>query len=576
MGKKRKAEQNEEEQAPSEIWCFYCGIDMPTFTALFSHQKSKHFRCQKCPKKGAVGDCNSMAGLMIHTRKFHGVVLDRVPNSIEGRTDPSLNIVGMSGIPEDMYTRLPPKKKSASARPQMPLSEAMPEDIDAAELRRRALEYAAKNTGFVFEPPPEEVAEEEEEEKEEPPPPAPVEEPEPPAPEPPIMKPPVVPSYAELAAKNAATRPKSAAPVHALPSSIANAFAAAAARNARSSASAPPPPSSGAAAVAAAIAAAAVKNSAIASAKRTSAAAAVAAAFGVDENDSSSGVRFNAPVAGTPAPSSESASRNPPRFSPDRQQKGHIQTGGSLKDSEKEKTQAVSGRGVAPRSRGEDARSYSSSSSSSRSPSVGQRNQQNRAADNYARSGRSPEHQRDRVGSATARNGRRDSAEENDQEYHRPRDRVPERRSKDLDGRFEDYDGVDDRRSRDDSRDQGDDRRYAPPSKPGRLADTGGRAYDRDDRRRSYDLSQPEVDDRRRGRPAEGNRDRVAVDYDGSREVARGRDELRSGGRHDDRGRRCSRDRSRAGGERAARYRDTQDFERGSGGRRREHAGRSR
>ncbi len=83
---------------------------------LLAHQKAKHFRCHVCNKRTF-----NVPGLVIHYREvrfifsggsagpfsthssvgrqMHNETLSAVPNAVEGRDDPKLNIVGSEGVP---------------------------------------------------------------------------------------------------------------------------------------------------------------------------------------------------------------------------------------------------------------------------------------------------------------------------------------------------------------------------------------------------------------------------------------------------------------------------------------------
>lgn len=65
---------------------------------LINHQKAKHFKCHYCHKK-----LNTGSGLVIHIAQLHKETIFKVPNAIEGRDTPELEIYGMMGVPlEDL------------------------------------------------------------------------------------------------------------------------------------------------------------------------------------------------------------------------------------------------------------------------------------------------------------------------------------------------------------------------------------------------------------------------------------------------------------------------------------------
>eukprot|EP00929_Paragymnodinium_shiwhaense_P071581 TRINITY_DN36379_c0_g1_i1.p1 TRINITY_DN36379_c0_g1~~TRINITY_DN36379_c0_g1_i1.p1 ORF type:complete len:302 (-),score=56.58 TRINITY_DN36379_c0_g1_i1:208-1113(-) len=106
-------------------FCYYCDRTFEDLTVLVQHQRGRHFRCLEC---GDVkGKCESLQGLVIHSCKVHGKPLTKVPNAIKGRDDPSDNIHGMEGVPEEILREkgmLPPAKSEEKAAE--PAKEAAP------------------------------------------------------------------------------------------------------------------------------------------------------------------------------------------------------------------------------------------------------------------------------------------------------------------------------------------------------------------------------------------------------------------------------------------------------------------
>lgn len=76
-------------------FCYFCEKTFPNETMLHQHQKSKHFTCPICYKKFPT-----TANLVSHMNKLHAVKLEKVPNSLEGRDCPDVNIFGMNGVPK--------------------------------------------------------------------------------------------------------------------------------------------------------------------------------------------------------------------------------------------------------------------------------------------------------------------------------------------------------------------------------------------------------------------------------------------------------------------------------------------
>ena len=81
-----------------KVFCYYCDAAFFTEDQLISHQKTKHFRCPVC--NHVKGSAKSLAQ---HMTEIHKSFLTAIPNAIEGRQDPSVNVFGLSGIPEDVY-----------------------------------------------------------------------------------------------------------------------------------------------------------------------------------------------------------------------------------------------------------------------------------------------------------------------------------------------------------------------------------------------------------------------------------------------------------------------------------------
>jgi len=107
MGKKRvHAQQTGETEArpppgKSPFWCYYCGYEAKDETTLIQHQAAKHFACPFCDVGSFGRLCQSLSGLVSHVRRSHRKDLDKVPGAMQGRDSVSMNIFGMSGIPQD-------------------------------------------------------------------------------------------------------------------------------------------------------------------------------------------------------------------------------------------------------------------------------------------------------------------------------------------------------------------------------------------------------------------------------------------------------------------------------------------
>jgi hypothetical protein len=87
--KKRRAES-------SRIFCYYCDRDFSTEHELVNHQKEKHLRCPTCHKRMV-----STTGLVVHALQVHKRTITAVPNAVEGRDDPKVDVYGMQGVPSE-------------------------------------------------------------------------------------------------------------------------------------------------------------------------------------------------------------------------------------------------------------------------------------------------------------------------------------------------------------------------------------------------------------------------------------------------------------------------------------------
>ncbi|KAF2196584.1 hypothetical protein GQ43DRAFT_476198 [Delitschia confertaspora ATCC 74209] len=95
MGKKKRAYPDLQEKL-DRPWCYYCERDFDDLKILISHQKAKHFRCDRCNRR-----LNTAGGLNVHMSQVHKEVLQAVENAIPGRQAVDVEIFGMEGVPED-------------------------------------------------------------------------------------------------------------------------------------------------------------------------------------------------------------------------------------------------------------------------------------------------------------------------------------------------------------------------------------------------------------------------------------------------------------------------------------------
>jgi hypothetical protein len=95
MGKKRRSPTLEEILA--RPWCYYCERDFDDLKILISHQKAKHFKCERCGRR-----LNTAGGLSVHMSQVHKEQLTAVDNALSNRSSLDVEIFGMEGVPEDV------------------------------------------------------------------------------------------------------------------------------------------------------------------------------------------------------------------------------------------------------------------------------------------------------------------------------------------------------------------------------------------------------------------------------------------------------------------------------------------
>ncbi|PNP86073.1 hypothetical protein FNYG_01129 [Fusarium nygamai] len=96
MGKKRRSHADIEEVL-NRPWCYYCERDFEDLKLLISHQKAKHFKCDRCGRR-----LNTAGGLSVHMNQVHKENLTQVENALPSRQGLEVEIFGMEGIPQDM------------------------------------------------------------------------------------------------------------------------------------------------------------------------------------------------------------------------------------------------------------------------------------------------------------------------------------------------------------------------------------------------------------------------------------------------------------------------------------------
>ncbi|KZZ87137.1 C2H2 finger domain-containing protein [Ascosphaera apis ARSEF 7405] len=96
MGKKRRGHPTLQDIL-ARPWCYYCERDFDDLKILISHQKAKHFKCERCGRR-----LNTAGGLSVHMSQVHKETLSAVENALPNRTSLDIEIFGMEGVPEDI------------------------------------------------------------------------------------------------------------------------------------------------------------------------------------------------------------------------------------------------------------------------------------------------------------------------------------------------------------------------------------------------------------------------------------------------------------------------------------------
>lgn len=164
MGKKKRGHPDVEEIL-ARPWCYYCERDFEDLKLLISHQKAKHFKCERCGKR-----LNTAGGLSVHMNQVHKESLSSVENALPNRQGLDVEIFGMEGVPEDIVqqhnqriiqnfytaqaerfaaTGNPPPGQSGTQGPQKKIKRESVQELKArlAEHRTRAGQQPAGANG---------------------------------------------------------------------------------------------------------------------------------------------------------------------------------------------------------------------------------------------------------------------------------------------------------------------------------------------------------------------------------------------------------------------------------------------
>ncbi|AEO68187.1 uncharacterized protein THITE_2117609 [Thermothielavioides terrestris NRRL 8126] len=159
MGKKKRGHPDIEELL-ARPWCYYCERDFEDLKLLISHQKAKHFKCERCGKR-----LNTAGGLSVHMNQVHKETLTSVENALPNRQGLDVEIFGMEGVPEDIVqqhnqriiqnfytaqaerqaaTGNPPRGQSGGQGPAKKIKYETPEEIKKRLAEHRARVAAQK------------------------------------------------------------------------------------------------------------------------------------------------------------------------------------------------------------------------------------------------------------------------------------------------------------------------------------------------------------------------------------------------------------------------------------------------
>ncbi|KAL2268771.1 hypothetical protein VTJ83DRAFT_3617 [Remersonia thermophila] len=169
MGKKKRGHPDIEELL-ARPWCYYCERDFEDLKLLISHQKAKHFKCERCGKR-----LNTAGGLSVHMNQVHKETLQCVENALPNRSGLDVEIFGMEGVPEDILqqhnqriiqnfytaqaerqkvTGNPPRGQAGGHGPAKKIKYETPEEIKKRLAEHRAKLAAQKAAAANGAPPP--------------------------------------------------------------------------------------------------------------------------------------------------------------------------------------------------------------------------------------------------------------------------------------------------------------------------------------------------------------------------------------------------------------------------------------
>ncbi|GAM38225.1 hypothetical protein TCE0_033r08782 [Talaromyces pinophilus] len=153
MGKKKRGHPDLEELL-ARPWCYYCERDFDDLKILISHQKAKHFKCERCGRR-----LNTAGGLSVHMSQVHKEQLSEVDNALPNRSSLDIEIFGMEGVPEDViqahnqrvltqFQQAEAERRAATGNPPPGVAKdggpAKKPKLEISDLKKRLAEHKAK------------------------------------------------------------------------------------------------------------------------------------------------------------------------------------------------------------------------------------------------------------------------------------------------------------------------------------------------------------------------------------------------------------------------------------------------
>ncbi|KAH8813044.1 hypothetical protein F5884DRAFT_321464 [Xylogone sp. PMI_703] len=172
MVSKKKRGHPDVEELLARPWCYYCERDFDDLKILISHQKAKHFKCERCGRRLNTAGGKDIhvivtlfllrlidVGLSVHMNQVHKETLQSVDNSLPNRQGLEVEIFGMEGIPEDVvkahnqriitsFYQAEAERRAATGNPApgstQPGATKKPKFESPSDLKKRLAEHKAR------------------------------------------------------------------------------------------------------------------------------------------------------------------------------------------------------------------------------------------------------------------------------------------------------------------------------------------------------------------------------------------------------------------------------------------------